>query len=241
MKRKTNGFMPTVLLIVMAILPAEANGQNEERRWAIDGNLGFTFIKDKTGVSDNMGQEAGRSTYLGAEYFIPHTHFSVRAGYQSETLRLGSQLITADQQTINIGGRWYPAPERWAIQPHAGIGANILLSDDNSTEGAEWGMGHKVTYQADINSPRVALTPSVGLDIYLFSSLALYVDYTYNLGFNNAYDITYSVNDRTPTRVHGNLNHHNVQIGLKLTFPFRFTSDDMGSLLKSILMSLMLD
>lgn len=241
MKRKIKGFFPTLILVTLAIFPSKANAQNKERKWAIDGNLGFTFIKDKTGVSDNVGQEAGRSTYLGAEYFIPHTHFSVRAGYQSETLRLGSQLITADHQTINIGGRWYPAPERWAIQPHAGLGMNILLSDDNSTEGAEWGMGRKVTYQADINSPRVALTPSVGLDIYLLSSLALYVDYSYNLGFNNRYDITYSVNDRTPTSVSGHLNHHNLQIGLKLTFPFRFTSDDFHSLLNSIFMSLMPD
>lgn len=241
MKRKIMGFIQTLTLIALAIQPSQAYGQNEERKWAIDGNFGFTFIKDKTSVSGNIGQEAGRSTYLGLEYYIPKTHFSVRAGYQSESLRLASQLVTADHQTVNIGGRWYPAPEHWAIQPHADIGVNILLSDDNSTEGAEWGMGHKVTYQADINSPHVALTPSVGLDIYLLSSLAFYVDYSYNLGFNNRYDISYSVNDRTPDVVHGNLNHHNLRIGLKLTFPFRFSSDDWNGVLRSIFMSLISD
>ena len=233
---------PALLLILLLASPSATVAQNEERKWAIELSLGPTFIKDKTTLSGQSGTESGLAKYLGFEYFLfQQTHFSLRAGLQAETLYLGSQLITAEQTTINLGGRWYPAPERWIVQPHLGLGMNVLLSEDNSSEGAEIGMGHKTTFRADISSPRIALTPSVGLDIYLLSSLALYAEYSYNIGFNNKYDISYSVNDRTPDVVHGNLNHHNLQIGLKLTFPFRFTSDDMNGALRSIFMSLMTD
>lgn len=225
-------------LLMLLMCPTLLFAQNEERRWAIDGFIGPTFIKDKTDITDPFGQRNGLAKYFGAEYYIPNTHFSARLGYQSESLYLGKQLIQAEQSTVNISGRYYPLPEHWFFQPHAGLGMNFLVSSDNSKEGYESLNGLTTSYTADIHSPRVAFTPTIGFDLYLLSSVALFVDYSYNLGINNKYSVSWAQNYTMPQTVTGNLNHHNLNIGLKVTFPFHFTSHDGSTMLQSIIGSL---
>lgn len=227
-----------ILLLAFAMMPLTTVAQGKERRWAIEGSIGPTFIKDKTHIDDPFGTKNGTATYVGAEYYIPNTHFSARLGYMNESLYLGKQLVTAEQSTLNLGGRYYPLPEHIFFQPYAGLGANILLSEDNSSTGYAAMSGLTTTYSANIHSPHLAFTPTVGFDLYILSSLALSVNYSYNLGFGNRYDIGYSIDGCDPEMVKGHLNHHNLNIGLKITFPFHFTSRDGVTMLQSILSSI---
>lgn len=224
-----------LIILTTSFLSSAVFAQNEERRWAVEGNIGPTFIRNKTDIHEIFGQDNGFSKYFGMEYYIPSSHFSIRLGYQSETLNLGSQIISTDQQTIVSGGRWYPAPERWAIQPHIGLSTNILVANDNTSTGYFQNMYGETKFSANISSPRISFTPSIGADLYIISSVALYIDYSYNIGINNRYNITYAMNNGENSYVHGCLNHHNLQIGLKVSFPFHFTSKDGNTILESIL------
>ncbi len=218
----------TVILAAI-MLPSFSFAQDEDRRWALEGNIGPTFIKDKTNIS-GPGAKNGHATYFGAEYYIPDTHFSARVGYQSESLFLGTDLITAEQNTVNLGGKWYPGAAYWKVQPHLGLSTHILVSQDNSVEGWQGINGEQTSYVADIHSPRFALSPSLGVDLYFLTSVALTADFSYSIGINGRYDFDYSNNNNKPIHVHGNLNHANLQLGLKITFPFRFTRADGSSL-----------
>jgi len=207
-------------VIYIFVLPSISLAQNDLRKWAVEGNIGGTFIKDKTDMHDPFNVKNGFAYYYGAEYFIPCSDFSVCMGYQGKELYLGTQSVSANLQTLNIGGRWYPAPKQWRVQPYVGLGSNILVSEENTGEGMEIVNGSKTTFSANIHSPRFMISSSVGVDCYFFSSIALYACFAYNIGINGRYDIDYSVNNRKPVHVNGNLNHCNYQIGLKVSFPF---------------------
>lgn len=227
------------LFLALSLLPSLLYAQNETRRWAIEGNIGPTFIKNKTQLKDEFNVDNGFKSYLGVEYYIPESHFSARLGYQSETLNLATQSVQADQQTINISGRWYPAPEKWIIQPYLGLGANILIGNNNTNEAIENSQNDVKTFKANINSPFIAFTPSAGFDIYILSSVALYANYSYNLGINGKYDLDYSAtNNMAMEHVSGSLNHHNLSFGLKITFPFHLTTEDGETIFTSIFGSL---
>lgn len=81
-------------------------------------------------------------------------------------------------------------------------------------------------------APRFSLGPVVGADIYLFSSVALQLEYSYRLGVDAPYRAHYTEggSGRT-TDYHGQMHRHALTVGLKLTFPFLWTCDDGYGLL----------
>ncbi len=101
----------------------------------------------------------------------------------------------------------------------------------------------KTTYtysaQGVAKAPRLSLGPVVGADIYLFSSVALQVEYGYRFGIDAPYRVRYTESGSSHTaECHGQMHRHVFSIGLKVTFPFRWTRDDWGGLLNGLLESL---
>ena len=79
------------------------------------------------------------------------------------------------------------------------------------------------------------MAPAIGLDCYIFSSLALEFQYGFPLAINGKTSVCTTYNGQPETyNMRSNMHRHNIQIGLKLTFPFRFTSDDGNTLYKFI-------
>ena len=75
------------LFAVLSVISA-VYAQDERRQWAIDTNIGFTFFNIKQNPIDHLSSKHGKVTYLGAEYYIPDTHFSLRLGYQNEKIKI---------------------------------------------------------------------------------------------------------------------------------------------------------
>lgn len=88
-----------------------------------------------------------------------------------------------------------------------------------------------------LNRPRLLFAPTVGFDLYIFSSVALTVDYSYNLGINSKNEVYDGETNRSQLITKGNLNHHNLNFGIKITFPFHFNSDDADTLWESLFLS----
>ena len=99
------------------------------------------------------------------------------------------------------------------------------------------GYSHERSYS--ISYPRLSVAPAIGFDCYIFSSLALEFQYGFPLAIDGKAHVTTTCNGSPDVyRLRSNMPRHNIQIGLKATFPFRFTSADGNSLFTLIEMAL---
>ena len=229
---------------VNAVADNNDNGDKAEprRRWAVRvglGMTGFRLANDGSGHKQKTAFSSPEFSF-GLEYYIPRSKFSITAGYDYELLEQNygdnSYSTIDDMYNLNIGGRYYPVAKKCFFQPYAGIETSWNLNpqknewDDKSYDGKQ---NSKWSYSL----PVFSVAPKVGFDVYLLSCLALEIDYAYRLGAGGKIDIAsqYDGNGKVYTsRTH--INRHNFGFGLKATFPFRITSDDVNSLIGAILL-----
>lgn len=174
------------------------------------------------------------------EYYLPNDHFSVVGGYNAETLQWFSGDVSATLRNIVLGARYYPLSNGCAIQPYAALVTytNVGTLNKKSYMGCNISnMAESYSYERhySISYPRFSVAPAIGLDCYLFLSLALEFQYGFPLAVNGKTNVSTTYNGKPETYdMRSNMHRHNIQIGLKLTFPFRFTSDDGNTLYKFI-------
>ena len=156
--------------------------------------------------------------------------------------RAGRTLLSVIQRLRNIvlGARYYPLSNGCAIQPYAALVTytNVGTLNKKSYMGCNISnMAESYSYERhySISYPRFSVAPAIGLDCYLFLSLALEFQYGFPLAVNGKTNVSTTYNGKPETYdMRSNMHRHNIQIGLKLTFPFRFTSDDGNTLYKFI-------
>ena len=230
--------MPTTMkthllyILPMLLLPTVCMAQTDERKWSLETSIGPSIIQNKTNIHNRFGVNDGFSFYLGMEYYLPSSPFVAKAGIMSDELILCTQDVNLKYTTLNIGGRWYPAPRRWILQPHLGLTTDLLLSGENGSYKAEKiSLQKHETITGHNHSSTITFTPSVGVDLYLMSSIAIFAQYSYRIDTDGRYRFSYSSTQFPTVSAHGNLDHQNWQFGLKLTFPFILTSKDVNTLI----------
>ena len=148
-------------------------------------------------------------------------------------------MLSGDAETafseLMVGGRWYPAPWNWQVQPFVGLDGFVSLGalNDRSQMSSSEGYERNVL----IRNPRVSVAPVVGMDIYLLSHVALQVEYGFRLGIDSRMTAT-STYSRMPGQsfvTKTNLHRHALTFGIKLTFPFQFTYYDGETLFEGLL------
>lgn len=158
-----------------------------ERVWAIDAHIGGGFYQNAhhTGAEVpkyhfGSTQNIGMLTKFHAEYYLPNTNFSLKAGYEHEEVTFLKGEAAYDMNQLMLGGRWYVAPTDWWVQPYVGLDMLCAFDAEHSafstsasiTTGS---MGTK-TYEYEgygkIRLPRFSAGPVVGADFYLFSNIA---------------------------------------------------------------------
>ncbi len=251
--RHTTLITLVLLLFGGVVASAQITDGDGARRWAIDAQIGGNFASSAT--SDNaevpryrMGStsQTGLLSKVHVEYYLPKSRFSLKAGYEHEELNILKGDGGGDLDQLMLGGRWYPAPSSWKVAPYVGADVLYAFSADRGPfqmsshlSWSENGMS-QTTYgyaaQGIAKAPRFSLGPIVGADIYLFSSVALQVEYGYRFGLDSPYRVHYTEEgSNRATEYHGQMHRHVFSIGLKVTFPFRWTSDDWGGLLQGLL------
>ena len=142
---------------------------------------------------------------------------------------------------LEIGGRYYFLPQRFAIQPYGGLSTGWNLSPRRQE-----GMGSSSYYDPSrqefrkdydyryrIKEPLFTVSPVVGADIYFLSCLALTLEYNFRMGI--AGKISGEIektNSRGTGFVRSNGMRQTVSIGVKVNFPFTITQTDGNSILQ---------
>ena len=246
-------FLILALLLLVSVGASAQDDDDEARRWAIDAQVGGNFVpsatanntyvpKYRVGSTSNLGL----LTKLHVEYYLSKTSFSIKAGYEREEVNFLKGDGGEELNQLMLGGRWYPAPSHWKVVPY--VGADVLYALDaergpfEMSSSMSWSYSQisKMTYsyvaQGIAKAPRFSLGPIVGADIYLFSCVALKVEYGYRFGLDSPYRVTYTEDGgNRSSEYHGQQHRHVFSIGLKMTFPFRWTNEDWGGLLQGLI------
>lgn len=233
-------------LIAYAATAAAGNDTDElQRRWAVIAGMNLSC--PTTASVERSPRDVGNTAAFASpqcnvlvEYYLPQQHFSVVGGYNAETVQWFDSEVDATMQNIVLGARYYPLSKRFALQPYAALMTytNVAQRHEQHSMSA-WNGGGGYGRNCTISLPRVSVAPAVGVDCYIFSSLALEFQYGFPLAIDGKAHVTTTCNGSPDVyRLRSNMHRHNIQIGLKATFPFRFTSADGNNLFSLIEMAL---
>ena len=228
-----------------ATLSAANDEESSSRRWAVIAGMNLSC--PTTAVNEQSGQYADKAASFGSaegnvmvEYYLRNPHFSVVGGYNAETMEWYGSDVDVTMHNIALGARYYPLSSACVIQPYAALMTytNVGQSNDRNTMSSTGG-GYSYERRYEISSPRVSVAPTVGFDCYIFSSLALELQYGFPLAINGKTNVSTTYGgQQTAYRMRSDMHRHNIQIGVKATFPLRFTTEDGNSLFRMIYMAL---
>ena len=228
-----------------ATLSAANDEESSSRRWAVIAGMNLSC--PTTAVNEQSDQYADKAASFGSaegnvmvEYYLRNPHFSVVGGYNAETMEWYGSDVDVTMHNIALGARYYPLSTACAIQPYAALMTytNVGQSNERSTMSSTGG-GYSYERRYEISSPRVSVAPTVGFDCYIFSSLALEFQYGFPLAIDGKTNVSTTYGgQQTAYRMRSDMHRHNIQIGVKATFPLRFTTEDGNSLFRMIYMAL---
>lgn len=228
-----------------ATLSAANDEESSSRRWAVIAGMNLSC--PTTAVNEQSGQYADKAASFGSaegnvmvEYYLRNPHFSVVGGYNAETMEWYGSDVDVTMHNVALGARYYPLSSACVIQPYAALitYTNVGQSNDRSTMSSTGG-GYSYERRYEISSPRVSVAPTVGFDCYIFSSLALELQYGFPLAIAGKTNVSTTYGgQQTAYRMRSDMHRHNIQIGVKATFPLRFTTEDGNSLFRMIYMAL---
>lgn len=228
-----------------ATLSAANDDESSSRRWAVIAGMNLSC--PTTAVNEQSDQYADKAASFGSaegnvmvEYYLRNPHFSVVGGYNADTMEWYGSDVDVTMHNIALGARYYPLSTACVIQPYAALMTytNVGQSNDRSTMSSTGG-GYSYERRYEISSPRVSVAPTVGFDCYIFSSLALEFQYGFPLAIDGKTNVSTTYGgQQTAYRMRSDMHRHNIQIGVKATFPLRFTTEDGNSLFRMIYMAL---
>lgn len=228
-----------------ATLSAANDEEPSSRRWAVIAGMNLSC--PTTAVNEQSDQYADKAASFGSaegnvmvEYYLRNPHFSVVGGYNAETMEWYGSDVDVTMHNIALGARYYPLSTACVIQPYAALMTytNVGQSNDRVTMSSSGG-GYSYERRYEISSPRVSVAPTVGFDCYIFSSLALEFQYGFPLAIDGKTNVSTTYGgQQTAYRMRSDMHRHNIQIGVKATFPLRFTTEDGNSLFRMIYMAL---
>lgn len=228
-----------------ATLSAANDEESSSRRWAVIAGMNISC--PTTAVNEQSDQYADKAASFGSaegnvmvEYYLRNPHFSVVGGYNAETMEWYGSDVDVTMHNIALGARYYPLSTACVIQPYAALMTytNVGQSNDRNTMSSTGG-GYSYERRYEISSPRVSVAPTVGFDCYIFSSLALELQYGFPLAIDGKTNVSTTYGgQQTAYRMRSDMHRHNIQIGVKATFPLRFTTEDGNSLFRMIYMAL---
>lgn len=198
-------------------------------RWSL-GFTGGVFVRPI--LSDNPQRvstgDGSESFGIKGEYFLPKK-WAVYAGYERTELNYG--YSSRSLEGIGVGVKRYFVPDRWFVQPYLGAGWLFNWGDrhEDSTTGASSGNWSIDVRQKAVN-PRAVFVPSVGVDFYLFSSVAFVIRYDLGLGLGSHTQIEAVDNKGVTYQLRDKGMYQRLNLGIKVTFPMRFSQQDGFSL-----------
>lgn len=237
--------MTVTAVLAACAATAFAGDDDVSRRWAVIAGMNLSCpttasVERSPRDAGNIAAFASPQCNVLVEYYLPQQHFSLVGGYNAETVQWFGSEVDATMQNIVVGARYYPLSVRFALQPYAALMTytNVAQRHEQHSMSA-WNGGGGYGRDCTLRLPRVSIAPTVGVDCYIFSSLALEFQYGFPLAIDGKAHVATTCNGSPDVyRLRSDMHRHNIQIGLKATFPFRFTAADGNSLFTLIEMAL---
>ena len=206
------------------------------RAFGIDGQIGGaasphvrTTTNGAYAIPEKVGSGYGMLSKLRVEYYLPNTPLSLKAGYEHEEWNFLDTNLGDDMAIFSLGGRCYPGRKSWFVQPYIGLDALYNFNGGSRVFSRELNNDRygRVRYDGMAHIPRFSLAPIAGVDLYLFSCIAIQLEYSCRMGFSKASVIQAKYNHLSePFEIRLRPIRHGFNIGLKVTFPFHFTEKD---------------
>lgn len=131
-----------------------------------------------------------------------------------------------------------PAERRGVCSPYIGLDALYNFNGGSKAFSREVDSNRygRVRYDGMAHIPHFNLAPTVGVDLYLFTSIALQLEYSCRLGFSKA-SVFQAKYGHLPEPFDVRLRpiRHGFNVGLKIDFPFHFTEKDGMKVVKGLL------
>ncbi|MDR3261626.1 MAG: hypothetical protein LBT78_07290 [Tannerella sp.] len=223
-----SGLMLTCLLA----LSAELAGQ-ENRRWALRY---AADVFDKPFLTHNPQRistgNAHSAFALMGEYYLPDK-WSLQAGYFNTEISYGNggRLM----EGLRLGIRRYFLNPDFIIQPYLSASGEINWgqhTEHRTYSGASTAYDYRgiktdsYTGVQNTLNPRLSFVPGAGVEVYLFSSIAVFAEYNIGMGLVSHTTVETSWDDGRSYAIRDKGMYHSLSLGIKATFPFSFTFQD---------------
>jgi hypothetical protein len=240
---------PALALIAMLAIPTLLEAQDRDKIWGLELSAGQGTLTQKGGASKEVNNDESNIFDLSADYYVT-THVALNGGIYMEQQGLLSDfsnsigLMKHWEAGIHVGAKWYPLKQKWILQPYVAgnIYTNVLNltnqkgEKDVKMENSFIGEG-KLKY--NIHHPFASLSPQIGLDVRLFSSLSLNVSYDYRWALygHSKSDLQMTKGDRIGSHFYQDNSGSRsvISLGLKYDFPARKVSSQTFNTLLTFL------
>lgn len=220
-------------LIGFIFLSGTLQAQEGERKWALRYSGGVIvkplLTSNPSGISTGNG---GGGVLLTGEIYLPRK-WNLQAGYFRTEMSYGEGDRT--MEGLQLGVKKYFIHPDFVVQPYLSASTQINWSDHR--EYTHFTYDSYSRYQ-DSRNPRLSFAPGIGAEFYIFSSVAFVAEYNFWMGVHSKTTLTVSDGRMNPYTMKDKGMHHYLGLGVKITFPFRVTSQD-GMNLLSILANML--
>lgn len=222
-------------------------GEEDFRKWGITvSGIVTDPVAGKNPLNERISSWSGSGPEITGELYLPYKT-SVRAGYYRESNLYFGGDVERSMNGILLGGRKYFLKSSFCIQPYVGVNTYFNWGERKENGAMElWSTGidgqavMRYARESVCRNPVFSIAPAAGVDIYIFSCVALTVQYDFRIGTGASMHVRTSGPGFEPWTVTGKGMRHAFMFGVKATFPFRFTGQD-GQGLIGILGSLLFD
>lgn len=238
MKNKT--ILSITLFMICGTLAVSAQ---DERKWSLQvGFGGINMLENKYDKGDHfVSEDQGNAFYVSADYW-KSSRFALTGGLAFEQQGLytdysdGIGLKKVNMLGVNAGVKYYFFPKKWVFQPHVGasVYTNILNLGHQKGESvvtlAQGHSGNDGILSYDVQCPALSLSPRIGVDIHLLSSLSFCIDYDYRIGLWGSNKAQLRSSDGVLAGQTVGIDERNIRssisFGLKMDFPAKPVSDE---------------
>ncbi len=235
MKRMNIRTLTFVALVTSFPIPTFAQ---YDKNWSLQAGFGeINMVENKYNEGDQyIPEDKGNTFYLSADYWLS-LRVALNGGLYLEQQGLitnyadGIGLKKVNMFGINAGAKYYFFPKKWVFQPHIGAYIytnflNLARTKGESKVAIEQGQpGSRGFLTYDVQCPALSLSPRIGIDIHLLSSLSLCFDFDYRIGLWGSNKAQLRFADGRMVGQTVGIEERNIRssisIGLKMDFPVR--------------------
>ena len=201
-----------------------------------------------------VSEDQGNAFYVSADYWRSR-RLALTGGLAFEQQGLftdyadGIGLKKVNMLGVSAGLKYYFFPLKWVFQPHVGaaVYTNVLnLGRQKGESRVALDQGYPDTHGVlsyDVQCPALSLSPRLGVDIHLWSSLSLCVEYDYRIGLWGSSKAQLRFTDGVLAGQTVGIDERNIRsaisIGLKMDFPAKPVSAEARNNLFMLLYSWM--